>query len=244
MLERELVRRAASLDGVFVAHHAAVQTCYATLQVNDPFADEAGHIPYSEEYFAVLGTVIARWVFALRGAGYQTLVLDDDGVLWAGSLTAAGVQDIQISPAHRRVHEQMTAQYEAGWALYLCSHNREADIRDVFQRHPDTPLRIDHIAGLCCDDRPICDQVRALLTEAALSPNTAIYLSANAAHCTAVRECYPAMLVIQLPSGADELAAFLNHLWGLDSPATFKTGWLAQPVDTLEAADVMVTEHG
>ncbi|OJF15769.1 condensation domain-containing protein [Couchioplanes caeruleus] len=57
---------------------------YGVTDVGDPRADELGHIPYTPEFFAALGTVIAREVCRWHGPALRTIVVE------AGAEAAVG----------------------------------------------------------------------------------------------------------------------------------------------------------
>jgi hypothetical protein len=67
-LDRLLRRRIATLDGVSLLHYADLLQRYSVETVHHPRGDELGHIPYTPDLFAVLGTGIAESIFAFRAA--------------------------------------------------------------------------------------------------------------------------------------------------------------------------------
>jgi hypothetical protein len=71
-LDDRLARRIAALDGVSLLHYAEVLKRYDVQAIHDPRGDELGHIPYTPEFFAVLGTAIAQAIFALRDPAMKT----------------------------------------------------------------------------------------------------------------------------------------------------------------------------
>jgi hypothetical protein len=67
-LDRLLRRRIAGLAGVSLLHYVDMLKRYSVETVQDPRGDELGHIPYTPELFAALGTGIAESIVALRAA--------------------------------------------------------------------------------------------------------------------------------------------------------------------------------
>jgi hypothetical protein len=51
-----------------------------------------GHIPYTEEYFAALGAIIARKIFAVTTKQFKVIVSDCDDTLWRGTCGEVGAK--------------------------------------------------------------------------------------------------------------------------------------------------------
>ena len=63
----------------------------------DPHGNELGHIPYTQEYFTSLGTLLFRRIFSLKSTAYKVIALDCDNTLWKGVCGEDGVAGIQIT---------------------------------------------------------------------------------------------------------------------------------------------------
>lgn len=189
-IEYQIAQRAAAISNVYVLHHADIHTLYPVEQINDPFADEAGHIPYTSEYFAVLSTAIARLLVAIGGVLYRVALLDSD---------SAPLQ-------------------------YLLAQDETIRTRLAHAHH------ISQTAAT--------NQMLMLVRDIAGSPGNCLYLSTSPMACSAVRTQCPDMFVLQLPESPDELCAFINHLWVIDTVEDKRAfGWIARFTDEVTTAE-------
>ena len=69
--ERIVRQGVADLPAVHTIGPAEVAALYPVEEVDDPHADELGHLPYTPEYFVALATAIARKIHAISGAAFQ-----------------------------------------------------------------------------------------------------------------------------------------------------------------------------
>jgi predicted enzyme involved in methoxymalonyl-ACP biosynthesis len=63
---------------------------YRVSQIEDPYADSLGNIPYTPQYFAALGTALMRRLHRALTAEPKVLVVDGDNTLWDGILGGMG----------------------------------------------------------------------------------------------------------------------------------------------------------
>ena len=137
------------------------------------------HDPISEEFFAVLGTCLARQTSALVAAGPATAVVFDDDWLDAAD---EGVRALRT-------------EVGAAWT---------ARGRKVLSLRP---------GGL-----PLAEALDKALAGAGLAPADCLFLSGEEAACAEVRHARPDIPALAVPSDPDELAAFFEHTWELDTP--------------------------
>jgi FkbH-like protein len=188
---------------------------YGEVPVYDAERDRLGHIPYTPEFFTVLGTAIARRLYTIKSAPHKVIVLDCDNTLWRGVVGEDGLEGIQFSEAYQALHSFMIKQQEAGMLLCLCSKNNEADVLEVFDRRPDMPLRREHLVTWRINWQPKSASLRSLAEELNLGLDSFIFLDDSAMECAEVRSACPEVLTLQLPSEAD-IPTFLDHVWAFD----------------------------
>ena len=100
----------------------------------DSLADELGHMPFSEDYYASLALAITRKVHAIRVSALKVLVLDCDETLWRGVVGEDGVDGITITPALALVQQFASDVQAKGVLVCLVSKNMERDVLEVFER--------------------------------------------------------------------------------------------------------------
>ncbi|MEP6670962.1 MAG: FkbM family methyltransferase [Chthoniobacter sp.] len=187
---------------------------------HDRHSDQLGHVPFTMEGYAALGTAISRALFQLDAPPVKVIALDCDNTLWKGVCGEDGPQGVDVSAPFRRLQEFMIAQAQAGVLIALCSKNNEAEALAVFDQHPQMLLRREHLAGwrINWEDKP--DNLRALATHFNVGLDSFVFLDDNPLECATVRAACPEVTVLQLPAENERLPAFLENLWIFDRSST------------------------
>ncbi|PYT24150.1 MAG: hypothetical protein DMG58_26585, partial [Acidobacteria bacterium] len=164
-----------------------IQQLYPVPTYYDPHADELGHVPYTPEFFAALGTVIARKLHAHRTSRYKVIALDCDETLWRGVCGEDGPQGVGLDAGHLALQEFMLAQRESGMLLCLCSKNNAEDVDAAFQAHPEMPLWLEHFAASRENWEPKSANLRSLAEELGLGIESFILVDNSATECAEVQ---------------------------------------------------------
>lgn len=221
-VEEVLRESLALLPGLHFFHYRDVLDLYPVGQVHDPRAGEIARIPYTEEMFAALATLIVRRAHALSTVPYKVVAVDLDNTLWRGICGEDGPAGVVLDPPRRLLHEFLLAQRDAGMLLVIASKNNYGDVLDTFNAHPEFPLRLEHFTAWRIDWNPKSDNLASLAAELNLGLDSFIFLDDNPKECAEVSASCPGVLSIPLPPDIAELPAFLTHLWAFDHPAVTK----------------------
>jgi len=208
-LEAMIVEQASLLSEVSVLQFGGNRT----RQINDAFAYNLGHIPYTPEFFTELGTVIARKIFSTSLSSYRVIALDCDETLWGGDCGKVGPDGVRTGFPYHALQELMVQQQASGMLLCLCSKNTEADVFKVFRCHPEMSLKLEHFTLCRLGGDSTAVNLNYLAQELRLSCERFIYLSRNPVECEQVHALCPEVLCLCLPSDPSEIPSFLNHLW-------------------------------
>jgi len=215
-LEAMIVEQASLLSEVSVLQYGGGSN--GTRQINDAYAYNLGHIPYTPEFFTELGTVIARKIFSTSLSSYRVIALDCDETLWGGACGKDGPDGVRTEFPYQALQELMGQQQASGMLLCLCSKNTEADVFEVFRCHPEMPLKLKHFTFCRLGGDSTAENLNYLAQELGLSLERFIYLSRNPVECEQVRALCPEVLSLRLPSDPSEIPSFLNHLWVFPHP--------------------------
>lgn len=189
---------------------------YPVRSVHDPHGDELGRIPYTPEFFAALGSAIARKIRAIRTVPHKVIVLDCDDTLWDGICGEDGPENVVVDPPRMALQQFMLRQQEAGMLLCLCSKNNEEDVLDTFRAHPEMPLRLEHFVERRINWEPKSQNLIELAEELELALDSFIFVDDNAEECAEVEANCSGVLVLQLPHEASRIPRFLEHVWAFD----------------------------
>ncbi len=204
------------LATVYYLNLAELDELYPVAERHDPHGDELGHVPYTPDYFTALGTLLARKVHALRSAPFKVIALDCDDTLWSGVCGEDGPEGVVLDPPRRDLQEFMAAQQNAGMLLCLCSKNNMEDVIETFRLHPEMPLRLEDFVARRINWIAKSANLASLSEELQLGLDSFIFVDDNAQECGEVQARRPEVLTLQLPPDAQEIPAFLRHVWAFD----------------------------
>lgn len=189
---------------------------YPVETVHDPHGDELGRVPYTPEFFAALGTLIARRIHALRMKPFKVIALDCDDTLWRGVCGEDGPEGVELDPPRRALQQFMLRQHDAGMLLCLASKNNAEDVFETFRAHPEMPLRLEHFVSHRINWDSKGHNLRALANELQLGLDSFILIDDNPKECGEASTTVPEILALPLPAEADEIPEFLQHVWAFD----------------------------
>ncbi|MGB5810354.1 MAG: HAD-IIIC family phosphatase [Polyangiales bacterium] len=184
-------------------------------RAHDPERDALGHIPYTPDYFAVLGTILAREVHAERGSPAKVAVLDCDNTLWRGVVGEDGAANVEVSGGYLALQRFMVEQQGKGLVLALNSKNAEEDVMSVFATKPDMPLRLEHLVAWQINWERKSENLLTLARELNLGIDSFVFIDDNPIECAEVRARCPGVTTLLLPP-EPEIEAFLRRVWKFD----------------------------
>ena len=211
-----IVNDLADVNSVQVVTTAELAALYPVAKYADPIRYKLGRVPYTPEFFAVLGTMIARRIHAWRHPRYKVIVLDCDQTIWNGVCGEAGPLGIEIDPYRNFLQQFVVARHAAGMLICLCSKNNEQDVIEVFECRSEMPLKREHIVSWRINWRPKSENLRSLAVELQLGLDSFIFIDDDPIACAEVRANCPEVLVLQLPQESSQLPQFFNHVWAFD----------------------------
>jgi FkbH-like protein len=220
-----LARARAELDaalfqvpGVQCINDSELGRLYPVENWYDAEGERLGRIPYTEQYFAALGTAIVRRAQALFRAPYKVIAVDCDNTLWQGICGEDGPAGVTLDPARRKLQEFLLEQREAGMLLVLASKNNQQDVFDTFEAHPEFPLQLRHFTAWRLNWESKAASLAAMADELNLGLDSFIFIDDNPKECAEVAEGAPEVLPIALPADLSDLPQFLHHVWAFDHP--------------------------
>lgn len=219
-MEEMLATALLGVRGVLLIKEDEPRALYPVSEVHDDYADKLGQLPYTPEYFASLGTLLARKLTNLLAAPYKVIVTDCDQTLWKGIVGEVGPEGIEIDEPHQFLQEFLVAQHEAGMLLCLCSKNNEADVAEAFAHHPEMPLRREHILAQRINWHSKAENLDSLAKELQLGLDSFVFLDDSAIECAEVRARCPQVMTLELPMDARRIPEMLRRVWAFDH---FKT---------------------
>jgi FkbH-like protein len=174
---------------------------YRIDNVFNPVMDKGGHMPFSREFFAAMGTMMVRKLNALLNPPFEAIVIDRENTLNEGKTL--------------ELERMVLRKRREGMRLALCGHAAGAD-GDVKRRQAGTLLTKEYFAGWKFNGTPTWQKINELAQEWNLPLDRFIFISRDAGECSQVMSNCPQVLSLPLPRDPGEIPGFLNHVWALD----------------------------
>ena len=146
-MESKLFTDISDIPNVYFLKSQSIAEKYPVKDYYDSHGNELGHIPYTNEYFTSLGTLLFRNIFSLKSAGYKVIVLDCDNTIWGGVCGEVGVSGIEITRGYKELQKFMLTQINAGMIACLCSKNNEEDVWEIFDKSEDIILKRENLVS-------------------------------------------------------------------------------------------------
>jgi FkbH-like protein len=214
--EAALLTGVAGVRSLHLIRPEDLQVRYPVPGAHSAGGDEVGHIPYTEEWFAAMGTALVRILHGLRSPPPKAIAVDADDTLWTGTVGEDGALRVVVDAPRLLLQRALLEQVEAGALLCLCSKNNERDVDEVLDRHPDMLLRRHHFVARRINWRPKSENLRELAEELKLALDAFIFLDDSARECGEVAAAFPEVRALTLPRDPADLPRFVRHLWVLD----------------------------
>lgn len=179
--------------------------------------DRIGKLPYTESFYAALGSVLVRRSIALRRPPYKVIVLDCDNTLWQGVCGEDGPTGIRVEPERAAMQEFFKQRKSEGMLLAIASKNNPDDVAETFRLNPQMPLKLDDFTAVRINWSPKSENLRSLADELNLGLDSFIFIDDDAKECAEVQEVLPEVLTIPLPHDVDTLPHFIQNVWAFDT---------------------------
>jgi amino acid adenylation domain-containing protein/FkbH-like protein len=203
-------------SSVYMVDFTQLQELFSIDEVFDVVTDEQGHLPFSDEFYASLGTFITRKIYVYKNKPYKVIALDCDHTLWKGICGEDGTLAVQVDEPHRELQKFMLNKYHEGMLLTLCSKNNETDVWEVFEKNPGMVLKKEHFVNWKINWRPKSENLKAMAAELNLGMDAFIFLDDSPLECAEVETHCPEVLSLQIPEDPEEIPMFLKHVWVFD----------------------------
>jgi FkbH-like protein len=215
-LDDEIRRGVAGLPSVYLLTAAEIAALYPVAEVHDAAGNELGRVPYTPLYFVALATALARKIHAIAAPPFKAVALDCDDTLWAGICGEDGPEGVVLDAPRRALQEFMAERRRAGLLLTLCSKNNAEDVAATFRAHPEMPLAPGDFVAQRINWDSKAGNLVSLAEELELGLDTFILVDDNPKEVREVQAGAPQALALLLPASAEEIPAFLAHVWAFD----------------------------
>lgn len=189
--------------------------------VDDPMDAQAGaaaNIPYTMEACAALSAAMMRQALAATRRPIKMVAVDCDNTLWNGVVGEDGLNGLTLDQGRLRLQEQLAAQADHGRIIAVLSKNEADDVDAVFEARADMVLQPRHILARAINWNAKPENLRGIADQFAVGENAIVFLDDNPVEIAAMNAACPAVVSVQMPLKADDIARFAEHFWPFDLP--------------------------
>lgn len=170
-----------------------------------------GRMKFSHVAYEILATEILHFTRAIEGTTSKVLVLDLDNTLWGGVLGEDGWQHIALSNEgkgliYKEFQQQIASLKNTGVLLSLCSKNNEADVREAFEKHPDSILKWDDFVAPRVNWLPKDENLLSISQELSLGLDSLVFIDDSPLERELVRTSLPKVQVPDFPSDITQIS--------------------------------------
>lgn len=207
---------AAKIPGLHFLDDRQIADLYPVADYEAPGGGRLGHVPYTETYYAALGTALVRRAHAITRPPYKVIALDCDDTLWKGICGEDGPTGVTLDGPRRELQRFLLKQRQAGMLLTMASKNNESEVIETFERNPGMPLKLGDFAAWRINWESKADNLTALAKELNLGIDSFIFVDDNPKECAEVESSVPEVLSVPLPPAIEETGDFLKAIWAFD----------------------------
>ncbi|MDZ7739334.1 MAG: amino acid adenylation domain-containing protein [Bacteroidales bacterium] len=213
--ENRIISRYSDSSNVFIIPSKESIEKYSVYDYYEPLGEEHGHIPYKEDYFVSLASLLVRRIHSFASSPPKAIAVDCDNTLWKGVVGEDGWDGIQIGKAEMAIQEFLIGQHSKGVLICLCSKNNEDDVFEVFEKNESMKLKKEHISFYRINWLPKSQNILSMSKEISIGEDSFVFVDDNPVECDEVRQNLPAVNVIHKPENISD-AAFLINSWTFD----------------------------
>lgn len=189
--------------------------CYSVERYDDETSESIGGLPYTDEFYAAVGTVLFRKLFALQRTSYKVIVCDCDNTLWRGVVAEDGADGLYVTEINRKLHKLLFDQKQSGVLLCLCSKNEVIDIERAFANVVGLGVQRSDFVVERINWSSKSENIKSIANELNLALDDFIFIDDDPLECAEVRASCPEVHIIELSESVD--ATFLDHYWVFDT---------------------------
>jgi acyl carrier protein len=216
-LKTELQNLNNNFNSLFFEDFVSSQRSYKISAKYDPYSFATADIPYTEEYFTFLGTVVARRIHSILSQTLsKVIVVDCDNTLWEGICGEGSLEEVRVLEKNIILQKFLLEQYAKGIILCLCSKNNENDVFKVFNTNQNMLVNLNHFITWRINWKRKSDNLLSLAEELNLGMDSFIFIDDSPIECAEVFSSLPQVMTFQFFDNIDELKYLLKNIWTLD----------------------------
>ncbi|WP_225187527.1 HAD-IIIC family phosphatase [Bradyrhizobium sp. IC3195] len=151
----------------------------------------------SPDFLVDIALELSHLIASRKQGPKKVLAIDLDHTLWGGVIAEDGIEGIELgdsSPrgqAFKSFQKYLLGLSRRGILLAVCSKNDHARAIEVFEKHPEMVLRLEHFAAFKANWDPKSDNLQRIADELRLGLDSFVFADDNPAEIEIVRQFQP-----------------------------------------------------
>jgi len=203
-INKEIRRHAEQVAGVYLLDYDALVARHGRNVWRDKRKWLTARLPISAPNLVHQAREWHRFLPPLTGKMAKCAVVDLDNTLWGGIVGEDGLEGLKLGSeypgaAFRDVQRALLDLSQRGIILAICSKNNDADVKEVFDKHPDMLLKAEHFAALRINWTPKSENLKAIAAELNIGIDSLAFIDDNPVERQQIRCALPEVMVVELP---------------------------------------------
>ena len=197
-LENKIIKSFGAQPNTKAIHYNSLISYYKVSEINDPLADEQGHIPYTVDFFTALGSSIVKDLI-IENKKKKNVCFDFDNIFKSDF--------IELNTGEAKSYLNTIKKHKTTGSLVHFHSSKETDEILAMLEKSGSNLKPEDISSISTDLNKT--------TEALLKSENAtlFYLSPDAENCRNVLKKHPKVITIELPDEMSLSEDIINKIW-------------------------------
>ena len=191
----------------------------------DPRLYHYGKVGFSLRFLPEYARAFSGAWRSAVGRTKKALVLDLDDTLWGGVIGDDGLDGIRLGTgtaegeAYLDFCRYVNGLKDRGVILAVCSKNDPKVATEVFDRHPEIPLKPAHFGAFVCNWSDKASNLRQIALDLNIDISSLVFVDDSPAECELIRRELPEVAVIHLPEDPAQFVRVVDSFHYFDAPA-------------------------
>lgn len=178
--------------------------------------DEISGYPFSDTATVMIARHLGcRLLPSIFGQRIKAIVLDLDNTLYSGILGEDGVDGLTLTEAHKHFQTELLSIKKTGIMLTVCSKNVLSDVKEMFSKRKDFPLRFEDFAVVSANWESKSENILKIKAQLNIDASAIIFIDDNPAEIMEVFSTIPRLKLLLAATDASLTEEYLSNYPGL-----------------------------
>ncbi|MEK6897631.1 MAG: HAD-IIIC family phosphatase [Nanoarchaeota archaeon] len=176
----------------------------------------------SPEAIPLLADELTSYLIPLAGKKKKCIVLDLDNTLWGGVIGEDGLSGIKLSSTgdgqqFYYFQKLLLSLNKKGVLLAINSKNNEADVKEVFLKHPNMVLKENNIVSSKINWNNKAENMQAIAKDLNIGLDSLLFIDDDLSNRELIKQMLPEVDVLDLPTDSTKYVQTLLNYKGFNT---------------------------